>query len=75
VIARSASVYPSWKRIIGLDVVMLSRLFFSPKEKAKNLWRYFHAKKINLVNEINSLKTLAHFGRGGTTSVVGEGLV
>jgi hypothetical protein len=25
-------------------------------EKAKNSWRFFHAKEINLANEINSLK-------------------
>ena len=47
---------------------------FSPKEKAKNLCWFAHFGKHIFINEINLLKTLARFGRGGTTQVVGEGL-
>ena len=38
---------------------------FSPKEKERTKG-LLHAKTIKFVNEINALKTLAHFGRGGT---------
>ncbi|MEL0279751.1 MAG: hypothetical protein VXB67_19025, partial [Deltaproteobacteria bacterium] len=36
-----------------------------PEGEAKNSRRFFHAEKIILVNEINSLKTLARLGEGG----------
>ena len=48
---------------------------FSPMEKAKNLCWFAHFGKHIFINEINLLKTLARFGRGGTTSVVGEGIL
>jgi hypothetical protein len=39
-------------------------------EKAKNSWRFFHAKEINFVNEINSLKTLARFETEGPSQMM-----
>ncbi|MFZ9068803.1 MAG: hypothetical protein ACO23R_15620, partial [bacterium] len=38
---------------------------YAPREKAKKLRTASH-QKIKFVNKINLLKTLAHFGRGGT---------
>ena len=63
---------------------------FSLREKAKHLYWFAHFDKYIFINKINALKTLARwqivesallwktlarFGRGGTASVVGEGML
>ena len=45
-----------------------------PDGEGKKRTGCFSPKTIKFTNEINALKTLARFGRGGTASAVGEGL-
>ena len=41
----------------------------------KKLCRFFHARWLIFINEINSLKTLAQLGEGGPSQTVGEGSI
>ena len=44
-----------------------------PDGEGKELTYSFFQKKIELTNEIKSLKTLARLGEGGPSQTVGEG--
>ena len=47
----------------------------SPQRRRQRTNWLLLTKNLKLINEINDSKTIARFGRGGTTLVVGEGLV